>query len=89
MKLSRNEIIFKGRVQGVGFRYTAREYARDLGLSGWVRNLGDGSVQLVVEGDENIILELIRKLEDNFVIQEKLISRSPPHGDSDRFEIVH
>jgi acylphosphatase len=40
----------RGIVQGVGFRYAARQEARRLGLSGWVRNDTDGSVELVAEG---------------------------------------
>ena len=39
-----------GRVQGVAFRYYARKQALRLGLSGWVRNVADGSVELVCEG---------------------------------------
>jgi acylphosphatase len=40
-----------GRVQGVGFRYSARNKARELGLRGWVENLPDGSVAAAVQGD--------------------------------------
>jgi acylphosphatase len=39
-----------GRVQGVGFRYTARDVARNFAVAGYVRNLPDGSVELVAEG---------------------------------------
>ena len=51
MALSRYDIIFTGRVQGVFFRATAEEIARRHDVTGWVRNQGDGSVRCVVEGD--------------------------------------
>jgi acylphosphatase len=44
--------IVSGRVQGVGFRYFVKQEARLEGLRGWVRNLPDGRVEAVVEGDE-------------------------------------
>ena len=44
------EIVVHGRVQGVGFRYAARNQARSLGLKGWVENQADGSVLTVVQG---------------------------------------
>lgn len=46
----REHIIFRGRVQGVGFRYQAMYAARTYGLTGWVENLPDGSVEMEVQG---------------------------------------
>jgi acylphosphatase len=47
----RREAFYGGQVQGVGFRYTARQLAGRFDVSGYVRNLPDGRVQLVVEGE--------------------------------------
>ena len=55
----RKHIIFRGRVQGVGFRYHSTYKAGNLGLTGWVRNCYDGSVEMEVQGDPNQINELI------------------------------
>ena len=51
MTLSRYEIIFTGRVQGVFFRATAQEIARRFTITGWVRNEPDGSVRCLAEGE--------------------------------------
>ena len=59
----RKHIFFYGRVQGVGFRYYSVHKARQLGLSGWVQNLSDGSVEMEVQGTEEKIDELILFLE--------------------------
>ena len=55
----RRHIFFYGRVQGVGFRWHAVSNARLLGLTGWVRNLSDGSVDMEVQGTQTRIGELL------------------------------
>lgn len=53
-----------GAVQGVGYRYFAARHARKLGLSGYARNLADGSVEVEAEGGEAVLMELLRLLEE-------------------------
>ena len=56
--------VISGRVQGVGFRFFAERAAREAGVKGWVRNAHDGSVETLVEGEEEAVaryLDRIRK----------------------------
>ena len=53
------QIIISGRVQGVFFRDNTRRKAIELGLAGYARNLKDGTVEIVAEGNENKINELV------------------------------
>ena len=64
----RQHIVFHGRVQGVGFRYTAKYLAQSLELTGWVKNLYDGSVEMEVEGQEELIDQLIIFLQNRTYI---------------------
>lgn len=57
--LSRTRVLVSGRVQGVFFRDSTREKARALGLSGWVRNLPDGRVEAIFEGDGDRVEEML------------------------------
>lgn len=59
-------IIFSGRVQGVGFRLTAVQFARHRPLGGTVRNLPDGRVELVLEGDSAEIRGLLADIRRHF-----------------------
>ena len=60
----RMEAIVRGYVQGVGFRYWVREQARWLNLKGYVRNLPDRTVEIVVEGPKNDLLSLLSLLHE-------------------------
>ena len=55
----RYHLRFTGRVQGVGFRWTATRAANVLGLTGWVYNAWDGSVEMEIQGDEQSIDQMI------------------------------
>lgn len=67
-EIVRKHIFFYGRVQGVGFRYYAVQKANQLGLTGWVKNLYDGSVEMEVEGQEELIDQLIIFLQNRTYI---------------------
>ena len=60
-------IVFSGRVQGVGFRFTALNVASRCGLTGYVRNLPDGDVEMLAQGLAEMIDNCIRDLQDSFV----------------------
>src|SRR5205085_2084332 len=57
--MKRVQVIVRGDVQGVGFRASAQAQARGLGLTGWVRNRADGTVELVAEGDAAAVERLL------------------------------
>lgn len=54
----------RGRVQGVGFRYATRAEARLLGLSGWVANRPDGSVQVWAQGSADLVSRFVTFLQE-------------------------
>ncbi|HTW68512.1 MAG TPA: acylphosphatase [Acetobacteraceae bacterium] len=58
--MTAKRLVIAGRVQGVGFRAWMQEHARALGLSGWVRNRVDGTVEALVAGEVAAVEELLR-----------------------------
>jgi len=56
---SRVHVIVRGRVQGVGFRFFTVRVAKELGVTGFVRNLPDGTVEIVAEGDVEKLAKLV------------------------------
>jgi len=61
MTIARRAVI-SGRVQGVGFRFFAERAARESGIRGWVRNLPDGNVETVAEGEEEAVVRYLDRL---------------------------
>lgn len=59
-------VVFSGRVQGVGFRYTTVQCAQRSGVVGWVRNCPDGTVEALFQGTPQAIQTCIHLLEDHF-----------------------
>jgi acylphosphatase len=53
------QIRVRGRVQGVGFRFALRDEAHRLGVAGWVRNRADGSVEALLQGEDDAVKRLI------------------------------
>ena len=86
----RAHIHFHGTVQGVGFRYTTLSLARQLTLTGWVKNCPDGSVQAAVEGPREKIEEPVSQLEAEFgsFIQDEHIEWSKATGEFSKFSII-
>jgi acylphosphatase len=66
MRIARR-LVISGRVQGVGFRWFTRDVAVREGVTGWVRNLPDGRVEAVIEGDSDAVTRV-----------EQLLRRGPP-----------
>ena len=59
MAQKRIQLVVRGRVQGVYFRASARREARQLGLTGWVKNRKDGAVELLAEGEEDQVKDFL------------------------------
>jgi len=82
----RKHIYFSGEVQGVGFRYSAMYLARPLGLTGWVRNLTDGRVEMEVQGEERAVEQLLVQLHhQRYIVIEDMDAREIPVIEERRF----
>src|SRR3982751_446776 len=56
------QVFYEGHVQGVGFRFTVRHIAKGFDVTGWVRNLADGRVELQVRGEEDEVRAFIHRI---------------------------
>ena len=91
MKRSRLHIFYSGRVQGVGFRYTVRTLATGFEVTGTVRNLFDGRVELLAEGAQEELEAFRRAIQDSEVgrfIRNEDVDWSEARGELRGFEIV-
>ncbi len=90
MNQTAKHIVFVGRVQGVGFRFTALDMARRYKLTGLVRNLPDGTVEMIAQGPHDNITDCINDIEESFgaYIKEIKIEEIPSDPDYKDFKIT-
>jgi len=80
-----------GRVHGVGYRDFVRRQAMELGLTGWVRNTGDGAVEVLAEGEDVALAHLVLRLEKGprlARVEEVDTDYAVPTGEYGGFSIV-
>ena len=85
----RTHIYYEGMVQGVGFRFSAQARASALGLTGWVKNLDDGRVEVLCEGPEPDIKTFLEKMTSAFgeYIRHTDIKWEDAAGECEGFDI--
>ena len=86
------QVLYEGNVQGVGFRWSVRDTAKGFDVTGWVRNLPDGRVELQVTGDEREVrafLDGIAKGELHSLIRNQTENKLEKSVSSRGFEIRH
>jgi acylphosphatase len=89
---ARVHVLIEGRVQGVFFRAATRDEARARGLAGWVRNLAEGRVEAVFEGDKAVVENMLawcRKGPPYAYVDQIDIDWQPYQGDLADFRVVH
>jgi acylphosphatase len=84
-------VIFKGRVQGVGFRYTTRQIADRYDLTGYVRNLPDGTVEAIFQGTKDGIQVCLVEIQDHFsgFVREVIANEKPVNPRYHDFKITY
>ena len=87
--VTRYDITFTGRVQGVYFRATACRVAQRFAVTGWVRNERDGSVRCVAEGEREELDAFVEAVQDakSGFIKDTLITPAPAAGDLEGFDV--
>ena len=87
--MERKHIYYSGRVQGVGFRYTTAQTARRYEVTGFVRNLADGRVEVVVEGQHEEIETFLGDLTDKMgsTIIDTQTTNEPYVGEFGTFDV--
>lgn len=91
MKRGRIQIFYSGNVQGVGFRYTVKTVAAGFEVSGTVKNLPDGRVELIAEGDKaelTAFQQAIRESGLDHFIRDEQVLWEEPQNDFRGFEIA-
>jgi len=92
MSKVRRRVYYSGRVQGVGFRYTTQRLAQDSAVAGYVRNLADGRVELVAEGNPaevDALLDEVRRHMHPYIRDIQIVAEPPDEPPLAEFTIRH
>jgi acylphosphatase len=92
MSTVRVRVYYSGRVQGVGFRFTSQRLADAYRVGGFVRNLPDGRVELVAEGDAQTVDELlaaIRRQMHGYIHDVQVVTEPPDDPPLEEFTVCH
>ncbi len=90
MSVVRYHLVFKGQVQGVGFRFTTQRIAKKYRITGWVRNNPDWTVEVVAEGEKERLDLFLEEIKDYFkgYISDYELKISESRGEFKDFQIV-
>jgi acylphosphatase len=90
--ITRMHAVISGTVQGVGFRYWTARKADELELTGYARNLFDGTVEVEAEGPQNAVdalMTMLRTGPPSAAVTDVSLRPVVPHGDKTEFNILH
>ncbi len=87
--MQRKTVIYRGHVQGVGFRWRVVRSVRTLAVTGFVRNAPDGSVELVLEGEPLVLDAALARIDDGLAdfIRTREEQAGPATGEFDSFDV--
>ena len=90
--MTARQVLYEGRVQGVGFRYSVRLIAAGFEVTGWVRNLPDGRVEILASGTAREVADFLEAIRDSDLgsfIRKEAAQEIPPPAGLRGFEIIH
>lgn len=90
--MNARQVFYSGHVQGVGFRYSVKQIAKGFSLTGWVRNLADGRVELQIAGEADEITAFLQAINESALrghIRETSETTLTPPPEFRGFEIRH
>jgi acylphosphatase len=84
-------VYFSGRVQGVGFRYTTKQISTHFEVYGWVKNLSDGRVELLAEGEKSELKSFLNEIKTRMkhYISDIKLNFEPASNKYNSFDIVY
>jgi acylphosphatase len=88
--MTARRVIYEGRVQGVGFRFSVKEIANGYEVAGWIQNLPDGRVQMEAQGEDSEIVDFLQAIEDSHLrphIRRKVVTPIETTGGLKGFQI--